>query len=215
VSGEAAAGCDADLLREGCEELGVSLTPAQHETLLRYLDLIYVWNRSAGLTTIARTDAIRLHLLDSLAALDAVPEGPCVDLGTGAGLPGMVLAAARPAVSFVLVESNRRKCSFLLEAARSLSLANVQVVESDYERFTPDPRFPTVISRAFRPPADFLEISRRFVGPHGHVVLLLADPSDAALAELADQAGFRITSCRRLLLPGGGEPRAVVRFRAE
>jgi 16S rRNA (guanine527-N7)-methyltransferase len=210
---EAAADRDADLLREGCDELGVALTPGQHDALLRYLDLFYVWNRSAGLTTIARADAVRLHLLDSLAALPAVTEGPCLDLGTGGGLPGLVLAIARPSVAFVLVESNRRKCSFLLEAARSVGLSNVKVVESDYERFEPEARFPTVVSRAFRPPAEFLSISRRFVEATGVVVLLLADPSESELDALSTETGFSIESSRRLRLPGVGEPRTVVRFR--
>jgi 16S rRNA (guanine527-N7)-methyltransferase len=210
---EAASGRDAELLCEGCDELGVSLSPEQLEALLRYLDLLYVWNRSAGLTTIPRAEAVRLHLLDSLAALDAVTSGPCLDLGTGGGLPGMVLAVARPSIPFVLVESNRRKCSFLLEAARSAGLSNVRVVESDYERFDPDTRFPTVISRAFRPPAEFLTISRRFVAQDGGVVLLLADPSEAELAALCEETAFAIASIRRLHLPGAGEPRTVVRFR--
>jgi 16S rRNA (guanine527-N7)-methyltransferase len=209
---EPSAVSDAELLREGCDELGVSLSASQHDALLRYLDLLYVWNRSAGLTTIAQPDAVRLHLLDSLAAVDAVTNGPCLDLGTGGGLPGIVLAVVRPALSFVLVESNRRKCSFLLEVVRSVSLPNVCVVESDYDRFVPDQLFPTVISRAFRPPAEFLAISRRFVAPQGQVVLLLADPPDSELAALAHETGFRVESCRRLRLPRGGEPRTVVRF---
>jgi 16S rRNA (guanine527-N7)-methyltransferase len=205
---------DADLLREGCDELGISLSASQHDALLRYLDLLYVWNRSAGLTTIARADAVRLHLLDSLAAMDAIANGPCLDLGTGGGLPGVVLAVARPTLAFVLVESNRRKCSFLLEAVRSLGLSNVRVIESDYERFIPDEPFPTVISRAFRPPAEFLAISRRYVAAHGKVVLLVADPSDSELAALAEETGFRLEGCRRLKLPRGQEPRTVVRLMA-
>jgi 16S rRNA (guanine527-N7)-methyltransferase len=210
---ESPADSDAELLSEGCDELGVSLSASQHDLLLRYLDLLYVWNRSAGLTTIARPDAVRLHLLDSLAAVDAITGGPCLDLGTGGGLPGIVLAVVRPALSFVLVESNRRKCSFLLEVVRSLGLANVRVIESDYDRFAPEQSFPIVVSRAFRPPAEFLEISHRFVAPGGHVVLLLADPSDSELAVLAEESGFRIESCRRVKLPRGREPRTVVAFR--
>jgi len=210
---DCAAGSDADLLRAGCEELGVALTTAQHDQLLRYLDLFYVWNRSAGLTTIARTDAVRLHLLDSLAALGAVAGDLCLDLGTGGGLPGVALAIASPATRFVLVESNRRKCSFLLEAVRTAGLGNVRVVEADYERFEPDERFPTVISRAFRPPPEFLAISRRFLAPQGRVVLLLADPSEQELRDLAFGGGFSLEGCRRLRLPGGGEPRAVATFR--
>jgi 16S rRNA (guanine527-N7)-methyltransferase len=200
-------------LAEGCAELGVDLTAAQRETLLRYLDLIYIWNRAAGLTTIPRERAVRLHLLDSLAAAPAVAEGPCVDLGTGAGLPGMVLAIARPETSYVLVESNRKRCSFLLEAIRILPVANARLIESDVESLPEGVLYPTVISRAFRPPAEFLGIARRLVKPAGHIVLLLADPSPSDLAELERAIGVPVEQCRRLRLPGGGEPRAIVCFR--
>jgi 16S rRNA (guanine527-N7)-methyltransferase len=209
-----AAAREADLLREGCRELGIGLGAGQHERLLAYLDLLYVWNRSAGLTTIARADGVRLHLLDSLAALGAVPGGPCLDLGAGGGLPGIVLAIAKPDTSFVLVESNRRKCSFLLEAVRAAGLPNVEVVQTDYARFEPTRPFPLVISRAFRPPAEFLAIARRFVAPAGRIVLLLADPSDDDLNKLGAAAGLHVLECNRLRLPQGGEPRAIVSFEA-
>ncbi len=211
---QAASSSDAELLRQGCAELGTELSVRQQQLLLDYLDLLYVWNRSAGLTTIARADAVRLHVLDSLAAVPAIAStGPCLDLGAGGGLPGIVLAIALPAVPFVLVESNRRKCSFLLEAVRTCGLANVRVIEADYESLSDAESFPVVISRAFRPPAEFLAISRRFVEPAGRVVLLLADPDDEALGDLGAGAGFALESCRRLRLPGGVEPRTVATFR--
>jgi 16S rRNA (guanine527-N7)-methyltransferase len=205
---------DAELLAAGCRELEIELTPEQLDQQIRYLELLYVWNRSAGLTTIPRAEAIRLHLLDSLAATHAWSSGPCLDLGAGGGLPGIPLAIARPAEGFLLVESNRRKCSFLLEAIRAVGLANVRVMEGDYERFQPGERFPTVISRAFRPPAEFLAIAKRFVAPTGQVVLLLADPADEEIAALAEATGVALETFRRVRLPGGGEPRTVVTFRS-
>jgi 16S rRNA (guanine527-N7)-methyltransferase len=206
---------EAELLREGCEDLGMGLTAAQHESLLAYLDLLYVWNRSAGLTTIPRRDAVRLHLLDSLAALSAIDTGPCLDLGSGGGLPGLVLAIACPSLSFVLLESNRRKCSFLLEAARITELANVRVLESNYERFQPEAPFPTVVSRAFRPPAEFLRVAQRFVQPAGRVVLMLAGMTEDELSSLACSSGYALVGCRRFQLPFGREPRTIATFRLE
>lgn len=200
-------------LAEGSAELGVHLDPSQREKLLRYLDLMYVWNRASGLTTIPRPKAVRLHLLDSLAASSSVTAGPCVDLGTGAGLPGLVLAIAQPKTAFVLVESNRKRCSFLLEAIRVLGIANARLIESAVEDLPPEILYPTVISRAFRPPAEFLVIARRLVEPQGRIVLLLADPTAAELAGLEAVIGSPVEDCRRVLLPGGGEPRAIVCFR--
>lgn len=200
------------LLESGCRDLGVDLGAAQRATLIRYLDLLYVWNKAAGLTTIRRTDAVRLHLLDSLAALPAVGPGPCLDLGTGAGLPGMVLAVALPKVEFVLAESNRRRCSFLLEAVRVLHVPNVRVAEGDVDALPRDPAFPLVISRAFRQPPEFLRIARGFVGAEGKVVLLMADPTIADLESLEAGSGLKLIDCRRLRLPVGNEPRAIVSF---
>lgn len=200
-------------LEDGATELGVRLEPGQRNALLRYLDLIYVWNRAAGLTTISRENALRLHLLDSLAAVRFITDGPCLDLGTGAGLPGLVLAIANPEMCFVLVESNRKRCSFLLDVLRVLSLANVRIVETAVEDLPLDVLYPSVISRAFRPPAEFLRIASRLVQPGGKIVLLLADPSPGHLAELEAGIGFRIEDCRRIRLPAGGEPRAIVSFR--
>lgn len=210
---EQAGGGEEALLESGCLELGVELTPAQRGSLIRYLDLLYVWNKAAGLTTIRRADAVRLHLLDSLAALAAVDGGPCLDLGTGAGLPGMVLAIALPEVEFVLAESNRRRCSFLLEVVRVLRVPNVRVVEGDVDVLPRDPAFPLVISRAFRQPPEFLRIARSFVEPGGRVVLLMADPATADLESLEDGSGLELVDCRRLRLPVGNEPRAIVSFR--
>lgn len=213
MSGRSGSGEDRQL-EEGARELGVELTPDQRARLLRYLDLIYVWNRAAGLTTISRDNALRLHLLDSLAAATAIHEGPCLDLGTGAGLPGLVLAVATPELSFVLVESNRKRCSFLLEVIRLLPVANARVVESAVEDLPAEELYPTVISRAFRPPAEFLAIARGLVRPRGEVVLLLASPSESDLARLEEGVGFPVAACHRLTLPGGREPRAIVTFRS-
>lgn len=210
-------GSDAEdrLLELGAIDLGVLLGAEQRGAMLRYLDLMYVWNRAAGLTTIPRGNALRLHLLDSLAAAFSVTEGPCVDLGTGAGLPGVVLAIAKPELRFVLVESNRKRCSFLMEAVRVLSLANVAVVESSVEELPVDFLHPTVISRAFRQPPEFLRIAKRLVQPRGHIVLLLADPSSDNLADLEAGSGMAIQESRRIRLPGGGESRTIVSFRAD
>lgn len=203
-----------DLLLEGSRIVEAPLDEARAARLLRYLDLVYIWNKASGLTTIPRDRAVRLHLLDSLAASPLVQEGPCLDLGTGAGLPGLVLAIARPELAFVLVESNRRKCSFLMEAVRQVGVANARVLEADADTLVGTGCWPTVISRAFRPPPEFLEAAVLLGGPGSRIVLLMADPSEAELDALAAGAGLQRDRVRRLSLPGGGESRTIVSFRA-
>lgn len=209
-----AVGGDRKALHDGGVSLGIALDDVQLEKLTAYLELIYVWNRAAGLTTIPRSEAVRLHCLDSLTALEFVKSGPCLDLGTGAGLPGIVLAIARPSISFTLVESNRRKCSFLLEVVRVLGLQNVSVLEGAVETLFGEVRFPVVISRAFRPPVEFLAIASRFAMAGGRIVLMLADASDQDLVELERGSGLVLESSRRLRLPRGDEARTLVCFRS-
>jgi 16S rRNA (guanine527-N7)-methyltransferase len=204
---------DLEVLLEGSRLLGVALERTQAERLLRHLDLVYVWNRTAGLTTIPRERAVCLHLLDSLAALPLISDGPCLDLGTGAGLPGLVLAIARPDLSVVLVESNRRKCSFLMEAIRQVGIPNARVLEADADTLPSSERWPTVISRAFRPPPEFLAIAASLGCPGGRILLLMADPSESELDDLAAGSGLHRDRTVRLRLPGGGESRAIVSFR--
>ncbi|HEY2772923.1 MAG TPA: 16S rRNA (guanine(527)-N(7))-methyltransferase RsmG [Candidatus Binatia bacterium] len=198
-------------LDEGCKALGLDVPESCFESLLRYLDLLYVWNASAGLTTILRQHAVRLHLLDSLVALPDLEGSRCIDLGSGAGLPGLVLAVVRPDIDFVLCESNRRRSSFLAEAARTLTVANVRVLQADAG--TVRERYSTVISRAFRHPPEYLEAARHLVDPDGLVVLMTTEISDDVVASLGSSAGLRPHSMRSFVLPGGGEGRSIVTFR--
>ena len=113
-----AAADEARQLESGAAALGVSLDARAVGLLLVFLERIYAWNRSAGLTTVARSDAVRLHLLDSLSIVPFLPaSGAIVDLGSGAGLPGIPVAIALANASVTLVEARRRKASFLAESA--------------------------------------------------------------------------------------------------
>jgi 16S rRNA (guanine527-N7)-methyltransferase len=197
-------------LASGCSELGLRLESRQTDRLLRFLDQLYLWNRSAGLTTIARADAVRLHLLDSLSAAELITASPSADLGSGGGVPGLVLAIACPATRFVLVESNRRKCSFLLETARVLELPNVEVRQADAA--TVKERFPIVLSRAFRHPDEYLRLARSLVTDDGSVVAMLASVPDPELRALATGEGYELGLVKRVSLPGGGEPRTIASF---
>jgi 16S rRNA (guanine527-N7)-methyltransferase len=200
-----------ELLAAGAQALGFALDSKQVEILVRYLDLLYFWNRSAGLTAIARPDAVRLHLLDSLLALPLPASDTCADLGTGAGLPGIVLAVTDPQRRFTLVETNRRKCSFLMEAVRSLDLSNVEVVERDADHLVADGRrFPLVVSRAFRSPLAFLRTAAGLLERGGQAVSMLANPSESEVAALVADSGLVLLEERRSLLPGGGEPRTIL-----
>lgn len=202
-------------LTDGARSLGLSLGHEQASKLIGFLDVLYFWNRTLGLTKVVREDAVRLHLLDSLSVSPLLATGTVADLGTGAGLPGVPLAVLRPEVSFYLVESSRRRCSFLAEALRGLDLSNVVVLESDVESLIRSGRqFDTVVGRAFRPPTEFLEIARRLLPLGGRAVVMRGGLSASSLgaSEMLDLL-FEVEEERRLNLPSGGESRSLLALR--
>lgn len=148
------------------------LPPGAEERLLDYVDLIAKWNRTYNLTAIrAARDMIGQHLLDSLSVLPHLPMAGArpslADAGSGAGLPGIPLAVARPAWRVVLVESSQKKAAFLRQAAMLLDLDNVEVHEGRVERWQPAERLQVVISRAFAELGDFIAACRHLVAPAG------------------------------------------------
>lgn len=120
------------------------------EPLLHYLYLLNKWNLAYNLTAVRDMESmISKHLLDSLAILPWIKGKKIIDVGTGAGLPGIPLAIARPDINCVLLDSNGKKVRFLKEVKRQLDLKNIEIVQFRVENYHPEQGFDTVISRAF------------------------------------------------------------------
>ena len=118
--------------------------------LLNYPTLLHKWNQAYNLTAIRdMTSMVTRHLLDSLAILPWLHGTNILDVGTGAGLPGIPLAIARPDLHIVLLDSNGKKTRFLQEAKRSLALNNIEIVQTRVEDYHPMHKFDTITSRAF------------------------------------------------------------------
>ncbi len=158
-------------LERGLQQLGIALPAGTRERLLHYVALLAKWNRTYNLTAIRDADAmVSHHLLDSLAVLPHLPlpgEARLADAGSGAGLPGIPLALARPQWHVALAESNQKKCAFLRQATIELALANVEVHEGRVEHWRPQTPFALVISRAFTQLAQFIQACRHLVAPRG------------------------------------------------
>jgi 16S rRNA (guanine527-N7)-methyltransferase len=115
-----------------------------------YINLLSKWNSTYNLTAIRDIDSmVNKHLLDSLAILPWIHGAHIIDVGTGAGLPGIPLAIANPLKQFTLLDSNGKKTRFLTEVKRQLDLKNIEIVQSRVENYQPEVTFDTVISRAF------------------------------------------------------------------
>ena len=136
-------------LSKGIEALALTIAPQNQQRLLQYLALIVKWNQVHNLTAVREPEKmLTQHLLDSLAVVSHISGPRVADIGSGAGLPGIPLALARPDWSVVLVESNHKKAAFLQQARIELKLENIEIVTERVEHYRPAERFDTVISRA-------------------------------------------------------------------
>lgn len=158
----------ADELACGIEQLGLDLNEGSRQKLLEYLALLQKWNKVYNLTAIRNVEQmVSLHILDSLAVLPHLWPGRWLDVGCGAGLPGLVLAIARPDWSFVLLDSNSKKTSFVQQAAIELDLHNVAVRCARVEDMPANDKYDGIISRAFAETADFVRLTRHLLADKG------------------------------------------------
>lgn len=187
---------DAELLRRrldaGLAAMAVDLDEQARGRLVAYLRLLAHWNRAYNLTAVRHPlEMIHRHVLDSLSVMPYVRAGRCLDVGSGAGLPGLVLAAARPGIPWVLLDSNAKKCRFLNQARVELRLGNVQVERSRIEDFHPGERFSTIICRALSNLADFVAGAGHLLAPGGCLLAMKGRNPDrelSALGTLGEQA---------------------------
>ncbi|HEU0277369.1 MAG TPA: 16S rRNA (guanine(527)-N(7))-methyltransferase RsmG [Rhodanobacteraceae bacterium] len=204
----------AQKLADGLAALQIDLPAEARARLLAYLDLLVHWNRAYNLTAVRNPlEMVPRHLLDSLAVLPWLRGDTLADLGSGAGLPGIPLAIARPRLAVTLVESNGKKARFLREAARALPLPNVRVQQARVQDAIG--RFDVLTSRAFAALADTLAWSDRLLGPGGRFLALKGQPDADELAAVAG-GPFRIVATHPLDIPGGHGARCLIELaRAE
>lgn len=196
-------------LASGLNALDLDLPAGMPKRLLAYLGLLSRWNRAYNLSAIREPEEmVTRHLLDSLAVLPYV-EGPRVlDVGTGAGLPGLVLALARPRWQVTLLDSNAKKVTFLRQARLELGVDNIHPVQSRVERFAADAAFETVTSRAYASLRLFYRQTASLCAPGGHLVAMKGRLPQSEIAELADdEVTFR---SHRLTVPGLEAERHVI-----
>ena len=141
---------DRDLLIEGLQRMDLKLSDQVIDQLMTYLNLVEKWNRVYNLTAIReRDEMIKLHLLDSLSILNHVHVKNILDVGSGAGFPGIVLAITKPELKVTVMDSVNKKTIFMQQVKSELALTNLDVVNSRVEDYQPTTLFEAVISRAF------------------------------------------------------------------
>lgn len=199
-------------LEAGLSALGVSFDDSQVDRLLRFLLLLQKWGDTYNLTAIRDPrSAVDLHLMDSLLVLPHLGGATRIlDVGTGAGLPGIPLAIMCPDSRFVLLDRSAKKIRFVRQAVLELGLANVDAVSSRVEAFKPrDGFFDAILARAFASLAAIRQLSSGLLAPDGHILALKGRFPEEELSEL----GSAEVEVRPLHLPGISVDRHLVIYR--
>ena len=197
------------LLQQGLQQQQITASEQQRKALLEYLALLLKWNRTHNLTAIRDpAEAISKHLLDSLSILPALPPGALLDVGTGAGLPGIPIALLDPARQLVLLDSNSKKTAFLKEVKRQLALTNIEVVCARVPHFS-EGSFNVITARAFAAIPQLLDATRHLLADDGCWLLMKGRYPDEELAALED--GYRVDT-RSVVVAGLEGQRHLVRI---
>lgn len=197
-------------LASGIAALGLDISAQAQQRMLDYLALVVKWNKAYNLTAVREPDRMLTHhLLDSLAVLPHVRGPRVLDVGSGAGLPGIPLALARPDWQFTLLDSSHKKATFLRQAVIELKLANVDIQCTRVETWQTTQPFNTVVSRAFSDLPEFLLLAGRLCAQNGVVIAMKGIYPHDELAQLP--GNFRLCGVVPLLVPGlGAERHAAV-----
>ena len=196
------------LLIKGIEYLRVDVSPAQIDLLLAFVSLIQKWNKAYNLTAIRdRDEMLRLHILDSLAILPYVTGQKIIDVGTGAGLPGIPLAILMPEVQFTLLDSNSKKTRFVQQVVLELKLNNVEVVHSRVEKLERAGEYDAVLSRAFASVDGIMNLTEHLLQAEGVLIAMKGQSPEAELNNIP-----RSYTVNSIVLPGVEAERCVLRI---
>ena len=164
------------ILLSGAEQMDLSLKDQQTEQLLSYLELMTKWNKTYNLSAIRDPQlGVKKHLLDSLSILPYVNNDPLLDVGAGAGLPGIVLAIMKPTLSISVLDSVGKKCRFMQFVKTQLQLDNLSVINERVEVFKPQTCFGQITSRAFADVDKTLKLTQHLLCDNGRYLLMKGD----------------------------------------
>jgi len=178
-------------LQSAAERLDVELSPPQVDALLQYLALLQRWNSTYNLTSVRDpAQMLSLHLVDCLTVLNPLrrqlgprPNARVLDVGSGAGLPGVLIAALEPSIDVSCIDTVGKKAAFIQQVAAELALRNLRAVHARVEEWKAAP-FDIVTSRAFAPLADFVSLTRKHLAPGGAWLAMKGKRPDDELSRL-------------------------------
>ncbi|MFW1858420.1 16S rRNA (guanine(527)-N(7))-methyltransferase RsmG [Acinetobacter defluvii] len=183
-------------LKQGSEKLGLKLSDEALGLLLKYQDALVLWNKAYNLTAIRDPKEMLVkHLLDSLSILNDLPQGRLLDIGTGGGMPGMIIALCQPERQCVLLDSNGKKIRFLKQFIADLKLQNVVAVQTRVENedsIQELGQFDVITSRAFASLTDFVAASKPFMHTESVIASMKGLIPEDEVAQLKNQFNCEI-----------------------
>lgn len=201
---------DVELLASGLSELGLAPDKMKIDQLIAYTNLLLKWNKVYSLTAITKkSQIITHHLLDGLTVVPYINEtSRIIDIGSGMGVPGVILSTWYPDCQVTLLDSNHKKCAFLQQVAIELSLPNVQIVAKRVEDYIPADKYDTIISRAFANTRLFIQLSSHLLKDDGSFIAMKSKPELNELNEI-------ITNCEQIKvkIPGVDDERVLLRIK--
>ena len=196
-------------LQQGLQQLGLKIAPQTQQKLMDYLQLMLKWNKAYNLTAIRELDAMVIrHLLDSLSILPCIDQSPVLDVGTGAGLPGIPLALCLPDTRFVLLDSNGKKTRFLTQVKIELGIENIEIIHSRIEQYQPGMTFPLITCRAFAALNTVLDLTQHLVTSGSRVLAMKGREEMPTLA-----AGYTQLAQHTLNVPWLNEERRLIEIK--
>lgn len=189
--------------------MGLSIAPTVQNQLVQYLESLHKWNKIHNLTAVREPlQMVARHLLDSLSILPHINGVRLLDVGTGPGLPGLPLALVRPDLEVTLLDSNNKKTQFLVQTCASLGMENVEIIQNRIEKFQPDEKFDTLVSRAFASLKDFIQGTAHLSHPNIRWLAMKGQHPTEEIAELPEFV--QVESIKKLIVPDTEGERHVI-----
>ena len=189
------------VLAAGIKQLNLKIDLQKQELLLAYLEQLAKWNKAYNLSGIKEPERmLSLHILDSLSVLPFINENSVLDVGAGAGLPGIPLAICNPNKEISLIDSVGKKTRFLFQVSSQLNIKNVAVINDRVENYRSEQSFDIVISRAYSSLSQFVAQTRHLLGEKGKLLAMKGLYPQAEINDLPDD--FKLLKAHKLQIPG-------------
>jgi 16S rRNA (guanine527-N7)-methyltransferase len=189
------------VLEAGIKQLNLKIDLQKQELLLAYLEQLVKWNKAYNLSGIKEPERmLSLHILDSLSVLPFINENSVLDVGAGAGLPGIPLAICNPNKEISLIDSVGKKTRFLFQVSSQLNIKNVAVINDRVENYRSEQSFDIVISRAYSSLSQFVAQTRHLLGEQSKLLAMKGLYPQAEINDLPDD--FKLLNAHELQIPG-------------